>query len=105
MKAALKNSKSIRILLAINVLIALYTSITFLPIPYGESVRAMNWAFYTFLIAAISLCLGIITAATEAWHRKYNTAIASFLLSIIPIPLAILILKTLMMLKGFQLAS
>jgi hypothetical protein len=104
MKDAFKNSTTCRILLYINMFVALYTIETFLPISRGESVRAMGWSFFTVVIASISLFVGIVTAAIEIWYREYNTAILSFILSLIPIPLAILILVIFMKLKEFQLA-
>jgi hypothetical protein len=103
MKITLKNSKSIRALLVINVLTALYAIITFLPLTHGESIRPMAWAVFLLIIGVVSFCIGIITTVANALRRRYINAILCFLFSITPIPLAFIIVYIFIAMKGLKI--
>jgi hypothetical protein len=105
MKNALRNSKSIPVMLGVNALTALYTAIVFIPAPYGERVRPMGWASMIFMIAAASFCLGAFLSSTDAMRGKSKWAVCGFVLSITPFPLAILMFKMFVTLKGLQVAD
>jgi hypothetical protein len=102
MKDAFKKSIVCKILFGIDVLVTLYTLIILIPVSYGESVRPMGWAFLIILFAIISLCIGVITAVVEALRGKYITTILSLLLSITPLPLAMLMFGIFIITKGLR---
>jgi hypothetical protein len=84
--------------------IAVLISLQFFAVARGESVRAMGWAGFIFMLAAAGLVAGVPCGIVGLLSPRPWLALLGTVLSLTPWPLGSAILHAAASVKGFQLS-
>ena len=88
-------------ILSNGVVIAL--SIPFFAVPHGSGIRPMAWAAFMFMIAFWALVVGLPSSIISFRSCSRRVSIVSLILSLSPLPLAVLLLHSIATICGFEL--
>ena len=83
---------------------ALVISLQFFAVGRGDSVRAMGWAAYVFMLATFGLVAGLPCGLVGLFSPRRWLALAGTVLSLAAWPLAVSILHLAATIKGFRLS-
>ena len=79
-------------------------AIPFLTLAPGTSIRPMAWAALMFLVALVTLIVGLPSALISFFSCSKRVGIAGLLLSLTPLPLASVLLHLIAKICGLELA-